>query len=490
MPAREATGRISALRRPTTGEHLSGPVEQRFSSISRATAAVLLISWTVASGAQVCKAYPRSGGPSDAALVRLADGTAWYTDVAGNRLVRINPDKSETAIVPVDASTVRLSGLAVGPGNQLWYSKDTSKRVGRIPLTGGEGLEFALPGTGNALPSGIVAGPDGTLWFYDPIRNGVARVAPDGSVTELRGPEFQNRRFAPSGLAVAADGTLWTTASNHNAVYRVAPGGSFTRFDIASPAAQPGQIAAAPDGSFWFTMPAIRALGRITRDGSITEHQVGKETPTHVAVGDDGTVWFAMKNYSMLGWIRPGGGIEKIRCGSNPGALAIGADAKPWALGNRSLLVVEDIGSNAAASSTTRKPVAVPPVPGAPAAERMPTIGADAVERVGSDELARRISGSTGQLIVHITSFDPHCSFCVHSNPPFDAFAARNRERAAFIRYHSEPWGSIIGIPLMKQLGIAGVPIILVFENGNEVKRVAGYQSGDNLDRLIFGAGR
>jgi virginiamycin B lyase len=422
--------------------------------------------------------------------VLLPDGTAWYTDVAANRLVRINPDKSETAVIPVDSSTTRLSGLALA-GDQLWFSKDTSKRVGRFPLGGGEGAEFQLPNA-NSLPTGIAAGPAGELWFYDPGRYGVGRVAGNGAVTEFRGPEYLSRPYTPTGLAITANGTVWTTSTNHNAVYRIGPTGGFTRFDIRTPNAQPGQIAAAPDGSLWFTMPAIRALGRITPNGDITEHPIGTESPTNVAVAPDGTVWFTMKNYSMLGWIRPGDAVQKIRCGTNPGALAIASDGNPWMLGNRSLIVFEKA-SESAATETTRAVVTVPPVlsptkvdrPGTP-----PAAPSTAVERVSSDELARRISNSKGRLVVHVTSFDPNCSFCVKSNPVFDEFVNRNRDRASFVRHHTEPWNSIQHVPVLRQLQVRGVPTIVVFENGAAVKRVDGYRASDNLDVIVFGEGR
>src|ERR1700691_3444743 len=48
----------------------------------------------------------------------------------------------------------------------------------------GQVTEFAIP-TGNSVPEGIAAGPDGNLWFTEGEWSKVARITPSGQVTEF-----------------------------------------------------------------------------------------------------------------------------------------------------------------------------------------------------------------------------------------------------------------------------------------------------------------
>ena len=43
--------------------------------------------------------------------------------------------------------------------------------------------EFVIP-TGSSQPLGIMAGPDGNLWFTEPGANKIGRITPAGAITE------------------------------------------------------------------------------------------------------------------------------------------------------------------------------------------------------------------------------------------------------------------------------------------------------------------
>ena len=43
--------------------------------------------------------------------------------------------------------------------------------------------EYSIP-TAGSLPGGIVAGPDGALWFYETGSNRIGRITTDGQITE------------------------------------------------------------------------------------------------------------------------------------------------------------------------------------------------------------------------------------------------------------------------------------------------------------------
>ena len=72
---------------------------------------------------------------------------------------------------------------------------DTRIAVGDVPID-----EFALP-TLLAGPRGITAGPDGNLWVAESDVDQIARVTPDGVVTETAGEDCAEQLPAASHAA-------------------------------------------------------------------------------------------------------------------------------------------------------------------------------------------------------------------------------------------------------------------------------------------------
>jgi streptogramin lyase len=165
--------------------------------------------------------------------------------------------------------------------------------------------QFALPTPTTAL--GIVADPDGNLWFTEPNVNQVGRITPAGTVTE-----FQVR--AAVDITAGPDGNLWFTENFYQVslgtstrlagarVGRITPDGRVTEFALPVPESLPSGITVGPDGNLWFTETAPGAgIGRITPDGQITEFPVPagggvvSDFPTRVAggitTGPDGNLW-------------------------------------------------------------------------------------------------------------------------------------------------------------------------------------------------------
>src|SRR5262249_38298954 len=69
--------------------------------------------------------------------------------------------------------------------------------------------EFGLPPLsfgGSFGATAITAGPDGNVWFTDPVANTVGRITPSGQVTEFTSP------IGGAGAITAGpDGNLWFT---------------------------------------------------------------------------------------------------------------------------------------------------------------------------------------------------------------------------------------------------------------------------------------
>ncbi len=185
--------------------------------------------------------------------------------------------------------------------------------------------------TPNSQPAGIVAGPDGAVWFTEFAGNKIGRVLPDGTMTEFPLP---NPASAPGQITVGPDGNLWFTEQNGNRIGRITPAGVITEFPIPTAASAPRGIVTGPDGNLWFTEQTGQKIGRITPAGSIVEHPLAAGTfPEQITVGQDGNLWFTEIGPDRIGRMSPAGAVlnEFPRTtGSNPDGIAEGPDGQVW----------------------------------------------------------------------------------------------------------------------------------------------------------------
>lgn len=65
----------------------------------------------------------------------------------------------------------------------MWFTDGDADAIGRI-TSAGTVTEFSSGLTSDANPKGIVAGPDGNLWFTEKSRPGrIGRITPSGAIT-------------------------------------------------------------------------------------------------------------------------------------------------------------------------------------------------------------------------------------------------------------------------------------------------------------------
>jgi virginiamycin B lyase len=437
-----------------------------------------------------CRSLPRDGIAGDAATAALRDGTVWYANRSGNRLMRINPDRSLTPFVPTDGATSGLSAIVAGSDGTIWYAKDSANRIGRIPPGGGQGVEFELPRK-NSFPVAMTLDRSGAVWFAASNGSYLGRVGADGAVTVHAPPKQGSLAFKPQHLALGPDGNLWMTDAGHNAIYRYALAtGQFSRFDIATPRAQPARIRSGTDGNLWFTMTAARKVGRITPQGAITEFGVGDlagGTPRDVVATPDGSVWFSASG-PRSGRILPNGRVETFACGGNLNTALLGPDQRPWFFGGDRLVLVEDAQAPQAARTAAVAPVAASPwpvaAPAAPAGGAQPPFIA-----MRLSEAIERLPRTQGRVVLQLTSNDPNCPFCVQHNPVVDRIAARHVEAAQYWRVHYDPWTDVGNDANVRAAGIAGLPALIVFDAGQETGRLVGFHDEAQTQALIVPRG-
>lgn len=118
--------------------------------------------------------------------------------------------------------------------------------------------EYALPSLSG--PVGIVAGPDGNLWFAEENGNNIGRITPTGAITEFSVPTSASQ---PQGIAAGSDGNLWFTESVGNKIGRITLAGVITEF-APQAAGEPIGITAGKGANLWFTEVSANKVGKIT----------------------------------------------------------------------------------------------------------------------------------------------------------------------------------------------------------------------------------
>jgi virginiamycin B lyase len=415
----------------------------------------------------VCRGFAVPNVGSGMPMATTKDGVTWFADKNDNRLIRVEKNHSFTAVVPVDGATSQLTGLALGADGAIWYSKNTSHRIGRIPAAGGKGVEYELPAP-NVFTGAIASASDGRTWYVDPVVNKVGYMTGDGNVVTYNAPSANGVPVSPAGIAVAADNSAWVTSVGLNAVLRVDPGsGTFTRYDIATPNAQPGFITRGRHGDLWFIMRAINKVGRITTDGQITEypaHVIGLDT---LAVGPDGEMWFS-SNQNVGRLDVASGRVDTFACPGG-GGMTIGPDRRLWVLGSGNGQMYE---VSARSEGSAARVASVADAREARSAADSAT--GEPIETVSADRVGAITGASTGRFVVQYTSDDPGCGYCVLGNRHFEALAKMGEPQVKYARVLYEPWTSAKDSGEAARMHLLGLPTIVVFDKGKETSRFEG----------------
>jgi streptogramin lyase len=219
-------------------------------------------------------------------------------------------------------------GIVAGPDGSLWFTEFFGNNIGRI-TSSGVITEFGVP-TAGSLPVDIAAGPDGNLWFTEASGNKIGQITTSGVITEF---PITGGSGAVDGITAGPDGNLWFTEQVGNNIARITTGGVITEFPIPTTNSQASNLATGSDGNLWFTEFSGNKIGRITPSGVITEFGVPSASsfPIDIAAGPDGNLWFT--EIDKIGKITTSGVISEVHLpvtGSEPTGIAAGPDGALW----------------------------------------------------------------------------------------------------------------------------------------------------------------
>jgi streptogramin lyase len=237
-------------------------------------------------------------------------------------------------------------GIVAGPNGNLWFAESAANKIAEInPATGAIG-EYPIPNP-NSFPLGITIGPEGKIWFTEFLANDIGVIDPvTHTIEEL--PIPRPATGGPVAIVAGSNGDLWFTESdNPGYIVELSPvTHTFTEFPAPSINVQPFGIAAGPEGDIWFTEKddpgpvmvnsRIGYLNPATGASGDVSTPTPSSAPNAISAGPDGSLWFTEQagTASKIGLIDPAthaiSEFPTTTGSSGPVVITPGADGNMW----------------------------------------------------------------------------------------------------------------------------------------------------------------
>jgi streptogramin lyase len=244
------------------------------------------------------------------ALAPGPDGNVWFP-VSGQAFVgRIKP-AGKIKLFATPTSNSNSNDTVAGPDGRLWFVTNFNG-LGRTTTAGKTDYLPVLDN--NDQPTGITVGPDGNIWYVEwgqPAGGqspSVGRMKTNG--TGVKEFDVGFGTFSNSfGIESGADGNIWFADPQRHRIGRIATNGTGQTFFTTGLTGDPITIIAGPDGNLYFGETQGR-VGRITTAGVITEFGIpGAEGTSNfpvlgLTVGPDGNIWFANDAHAQIGRLK------------------------------------------------------------------------------------------------------------------------------------------------------------------------------------------
>ena len=216
-------------------------------------------------------------GPTD--ITTGPDGALWFTNTYGAEIDRMTTTGVTTVFQLPDPLNDRPVRLTFGPDGNIWFT--LAYDVGKMKPDGTGFARYPVPpylGL-RQRPGGIIAGPDGKMWFTESgganwsngdagsAGGGIGRITLDGVITDWQTPTPGS---GPIGLVAGPDGNIWFAeyAAYFHApskVGRITPAGAIQEFWVAGGpyGSGPWGMTVGHDGALWITEAAGGKIARL-----------------------------------------------------------------------------------------------------------------------------------------------------------------------------------------------------------------------------------
>lgn len=164
-----------------------------------------LTGWSVPTKNPYTKGYPYNPSSRPFAIALDNDGNVWFTEIAGNKIGRLNPITNEILewLFPIKLGFPM--SIAIDPSGNAFFTTDADNKIVRLNPLNGEMTEWDLP-TNQAYPSGITTDNFGNVWFIESATSKIARLMPSSNeITEWSIPASSFAR----AITTDSDGNIW-----------------------------------------------------------------------------------------------------------------------------------------------------------------------------------------------------------------------------------------------------------------------------------------
>lgn len=224
-------------------------------------------------------------------------------------------------------------GIVAGPDGALWFANFQSSTIDRV-TTSGAFSTYTSTAVGH--PRILVDGPDGAIWFVNYTNNSIGRITTGGTITSFTEPGCGP--CGPFSITVGPDGALWFVnigggSSGAGSVGRVTTAGVFTIFNDPS-ISNPDSIAAGSDGALWFANTGNDTIDRITTSGKVTTYALAS-SPAGIVAGPDGALWVTTHGEGIVRMTTSGVITSYTSPSINaPYVIVVGPDGALWYVNN------------------------------------------------------------------------------------------------------------------------------------------------------------
>ncbi len=218
-------------------------------------------------------------------------------------------------------------GIVAGPDGNIWFVEEDSSKVAQMDRNGNLLREIALPA--GSAPHGIVVA-DGKLWFTEEGASKIGKMDLSGTLEEF--PVGSS----PESIALGPDGNLWFT-EQIGRISRIDTAGNITEVANTGPASNLRGIAAGPGGdcSLYVADRGQDCIVKLTTTGQFVVFFLSFGSgPVGIVAGPDGDLWFTENGLNRIGHMTTAGVFKPEavvpRSSTFPEGIAVGSDANIW----------------------------------------------------------------------------------------------------------------------------------------------------------------
>ncbi len=187
-----------------------------------------------------------------------AAGKLWFTELLNGRIGRLDPANGnvQTWQVPALAggATPYPFGLTISANGQVWFGTFTGGVIGRLNPASGQITLYHLMHSQEQIYA-MTSDAQGRIWFTELQFGTLGMIDPEtGNILELSVPAVLGNPEDLHGIVAMPDGTVWFTSSGANALIRYSLStATFTFFRLSLPDSNPFGLARDRANNLWFT---------------------------------------------------------------------------------------------------------------------------------------------------------------------------------------------------------------------------------------------